>query len=289
MTVRRLALLLALTPGVGGRTLRKVLARMETRGLTPKEFLALSPEALIESFGLQKRAAHMIAAAAKEWEEQAMGLELELEKFEVQFVTLLDAHYPARLEAFDDDPPAGLFAYGNLRLLDRRTFSVLSSRNTSPSGLETIEKLVEEGVFASEVLVAGHDRPEYQRAAVVPLRWGSPRILCLDRGIFRALGEDLSQEPFRAARLWRYKFDPKTDLALSPFRPKDGPIGDNCRRRDRLVAALSDRIDFVEVAESGNMEKLARTAIKVGRQVRVTDRAVVCPRLREAGAEVLGV
>lgn len=286
MTTKRLALLLALTPGVGGKTLRKVLARMETRGLVPAEFLTLSPEALVESFGLQKKVADLLSAAARGWDERASALESELEKLDVQFVTLLDAHYPLRLESFDNDPPAGLFAYGNLRLLDRRTFSVLSSRNTSPGGLEAIEKLVEEGVFASEVLVAGHDRPEYQRAAVVPLRWGSPRVLCLDRGMFRALGEDLSQEPFRAARLWRYNFDPKTDLALSPFRPKDGPIGINCKIRDRLVAALSDRIDFVEVSEGGNMEKLARMAIGAGRQVRVSDRASIQYRLREAGAQV---
>lgn len=289
MTAKRLALLLALTPGVGGKTLRKVLARMEIRGLSPTEFLALSPEALVESFGLQKKVADLLSIAAKGWEEKAPDLESELERLSVQFVTLVDAHYPPRLESFDENPPAGLFAYGNLRLLDRRTFSVLSSRNTSPRGLETIEKLVEEGVFASEVLVTGHDRPEYQRAAVVPLRWGSPRILCLDRGMFRALGEDLSQEPFRAARLWRYNFDPKTDLAISPFRPKDGPIGVNCKVRDKLVAALSDRIDFIEVSEGGNMEKLARAAIRAGKQVRVSDRADILPRLREAGAEILGV
>ncbi len=84
--------------------------------------------------------------------------------------------------------------------------------------------------------MTGHDRPEYQRSAVVPLRWGSPRLLCLDRGLFRVLGEDLRSEAFRAARLWRYEFDASTDLVVSPFRPDSEFIGVNNKVRDRLVS-----------------------------------------------------
>ena len=117
--------------------------------------------------------------------------------------------------------------------------------------------------------MTGHDRPEYQRSAVVPLRWGAPRILCLDRGLFQVLGDDLKNEAFRAARLWRYEFDPSTDLVISPFRPESGFIGVNNQVRDRLVASLSHRLTFVNVRPDGNMEKLARTAEKAGRQVTV--------------------
>ena len=59
----------------------------------------------------------------------------------------------------------------------------------------------------------------YRRAAIVPLRWGSPRIVVLSGGIRFHLGHDLSHEPFRAARLWRYRWDPATDLAVSRRAP----------------------------------------------------------------------
>ena len=140
-----------------------------------------------------------------------------------------------------------------------------------------------------EVVVSGHDTPEYQRSALVPLRWGAPRILCLDRGLFPALGENLTEEPFRAARLWRYQFDPKTDLVVTPFRPESNypKKSANNKTRDRLIASLSMRLDFVEVAPGGNMEALARMAIKAGRSVRVSDRSVGYRGLIELGATLV--
>lgn len=104
----------------------------------------------------------------------------------------------------------------------------------------------------SEILVTSATRPEYQRSAVVPLRWGSPRVLCLDRGVEATLGEDLTEEPFRAARLWRYQFDPKCDLVVSPYRPTMKFGRATAKTRDFLVAGLSRRIDFVRINPGGS-------------------------------------
>lgn len=287
VSARRLATLLAITPGIGGKTLVRILARLELLSHSPDEFLSLSPEALQESYGIAKKAAASICAASKGWQKEASALELKLMEKNVRLITAADAHFPARLDEFDSQSPSALFCYGNLKLLDLPTFTVLSSRNTSRRGLEWIEKWTEEGVFQGEVLVTGHDRPEYQRAAVVPLRWGSPRILCFDRGIFPVLGEELNQEPFRAARLWRYEFDPKTDLAISPFRPESHFIGVNNQVRDRLVAGLSLRLDGVEVSQGGNMEKNLRLGIKAKRKVRILDRSEAADNLTKLGAELV--
>ncbi len=287
MSRRRLTLLLALTPGIGGKSLVRVLARLDLAGMAPETFLGLAVDAYREEFGLNAKAAQALAEGREGLRKQVEEVEARLEALGVVLLTAADASYPERLEAFDVDPPPALFAYGNVKLLRNPTFTVLSSRKTSPAGLNQIEQLAESGVLAGQTLVAGHDRPEYQRAAVVPLRWGAPRIVCLDRGLFRALGEDLNQEPFRAARLWRYQFDPLTDLALSPCRPELGFAGLNNQVRDRLIASLSDRLEFVEVTPDGNMEKLARQALKVGRTVRVSDRSIGYRALVEAGAERL--
>jgi DNA processing protein len=164
---------------------------------------------------------------------------------------------------------------------------VLASRKASSAALNQLEALAEEAVLAGEVLVAGHDTPEYQRSAVVPLRWGSPRILCLDRGLFQVLGPELKEEAFRAARLWRYQFDPHTDLEVSGFLPESKFIGVNNQVRDRLVAGLSERVDIVHMAEGGNMERIARMALKAGRRVRISDRCLQYRAFAELGAEVL--
>lgn len=285
---RSFALLLAMTPGIGGRSVIRVLARNDLLNRSPEAFLTLSQEAWREEYRLTKRAAENLdqerhqnpAARIAELEQRLNGLGVTL-------VTAADAHYPSLIEEMDPDPPGVLFLYGNLRLMDARTFCVMGSRGTLPADLDLIERLTEEGVLAGEVVVAGHDRLEYQRAAVVPLRWGSPRILCLDRGLFQVLGENLKDEAFRAARLWRYEFDPSTDLVVSPFRPDSKFIGINNKVRDRLVGALSRRLDFVNISPGGNMEALAKSALKAGRKVRVSDRILEYRTYRSQGAEVI--
>ncbi len=289
MSPRTLALHLAMTPGIGGRTVARVVARNAVLSRSPEEFLRLSPEAWREEYRVPRRGAGTLALGGPDALKATAELEARLEGLGVVLFTAADVHYPAAVEAFDADPPGVLFAYGNLGLLARASFAVLASRGSLPRHLDLIERLTEEGVLAGEVVVAGHDRPEYQRAAIVPLRWGAPRILCLDQGLFRVLGEDLRNEAFRAARLWRYEFDPRTDLVVSPFRPESGFAGINNKVRDRLVASFARRHDFVTVAEGGNMDRLVRMALAARRPVRVAADAPGFGEYRELGAGELPV
>lgn len=267
LTRRTFTLTLAMTPGIGGRSVVKVLARNDLLSRTPEEFLNLSFEVYREEYGLLRKAAEYLSNHRETLVKEVEPLEKRLETLGVRWTVITDAGYPEMIEQFDPDPPAMVFLYGNTKLLSSKTFSVLSSRQASEQQLYEIERLTEEGVLGGEVLVTGHDRPEYQRSAVVPLRWGAPRILCLDRGLFQVLGDDLRNEAFRMARLWRYEFDPTTDLVVSPFRPEAGFHGVNNQVRDRLVAALSQRIDFVNLRAGGNMEKIKSMAQKSGRIV----------------------
>lgn len=283
MQSRTFALHLAMTPGIGGRSVTRILTRNGLLSRSPEDFLSLSQEALREEYRLTaKAAANLAQRSIKETET----IEKRLAGLGVTMVTSADAHYPTRIEQMDPDPPGVLFLYGNTKLLEAATFCVLSSRGSFPADLDKIEKVTEEGVLAGGILVAGHDTPEYQRSAVVPLRWGSPRILCLDRGLFRVLGEDLKDEAFRAARLWRYQFDPATDLAISPFRPDADFVGINNKIRDRLVGCLSTRLVFIRIGEGGNMDRLAKLALKSGRKVAVSDVSLGYRQYRDLGAEV---
>jgi DNA processing protein len=276
-----------MTPGIGGKSVIRVITRNNLLNRSPDQFLALSPEALREEYKLSPKAATSLCYDTQSRLSQTQDLEKRLNGLGVNLVTAADAAYPSTVEEFDPDPPGVLFLYGNLKLLGGKTFAVLSSRNARPAELDQIEMLAEAGVLNSEVLVAGHDRPEFQRAAVVPLRWGAPRILVLDRGMFRVLGDDLKDEAFRAARLWRYQFDPATDLVVSPFRPESDFIGVNNKVRDKLVASLARRLDFVNVSEGGGMERIMRMALKAGRAVRISDAVVGYRRWIEAGAQVI--
>jgi DNA processing protein len=284
---RTLALALALAPRIGGKTISRLLTRMELLGVSPEDFCRLSAEALKEEMKLGKAAADAWSQRQAEFLREAADTEARLEPLGVSMITAADAHYPARLEDLDSDPPGVIYVYGCARLLDRPTFGVFSSRGSSPEALNVIEQFADDGVLEGRVLVSGHDTPEYQRAAVVPLRWGAPRILVLDRGFVAALGEDLRDEPFRTARLWRRNFDPATDLAVSTIPPlRDGHGGAN-RLRDRVAAGLAERLDFASLSPGGNMHALARKSLAAGRRVRVWIDAQAAPELKEMGAQVL--
>jgi len=108
--------------------------------------------------------------------------------------------------------------------------------------LDTIERMTEELVLAGKIIVCGIHNPAHIRAACVPLRWGSPRIVVLSGGFHYHLGTDLKSEPFRAGRLWRYEWDAKTDLAVSRRAPEKLPTYAHYNTTvDRLIDMLATR------------------------------------------------
>jgi DNA processing protein len=287
-TARRvLTLALALTPGIGGKTVTRILTRGDLMGVCPTEFLSLSEEALREEYKLTPKIARLWVETRATRIEEAEGLQKRLDVEGVRIITLADATYPRRVEMMLDDPPGVLFVHGNLRLLDARTFGVFSSRGAGERALLQTEHLVEEGALQGEVLVSGHNTPEYQRAAVVPLRWGAPRILVLDMGMRAALGEDLKEEPFRLARLWRYQFDPGTDLVVSTQPPDRAYHRNSNRIRDRLAAGICARLDFAHLSAGGNMHQIALSALRAGRPIRVGEESPLAEVLAASGARVI--
>lgn len=156
---------------------------------------------------------------------------------------------PRRDAPFSEEPgfyaDAGLWLYGNARLLGATLFSIplaLGKPDESPSRMERIDSETENAVLAGKVLVTGIHGPAHRRAAVVPLRWGAPRILVFSGGFFKHLGPDLKEEPFREARLWRYQFDARTDLVVSARAPDKLPTYACFNPAvDRLIEAIASR------------------------------------------------
>jgi DNA processing protein len=250
------------------------LARNDLLDLSPVHFLRLSREALIEDYRLRASQAESWMRGKRELCKQAELIESQWNEQGLHVIHATDAHYPQTLEGFEPDPPGALFAYGNLHLLQAPTAAVLASRDAPPAALDWVERRAEEVVMQGHLLVAGHDTPAYQRAAVVPLRWGCPRILVLDTGMFDGLGPDLDQEPFASARLWRYQFDPKTDLAISAVPPYAKYHRNANRIRDRLVAGLASQLHFAWIAPGGNMERTWKQAEKTGRSISIWEESL---------------
>ncbi|HWP31408.1 MAG TPA: DNA-processing protein DprA [Fimbriimonadales bacterium] len=260
-----LELALCLTPEIGSASVSKILAKNALLGVQPEEFLRLREENLIKEYGLRESAAKAISN--HDFLERVENFKKKVRGKNVVLTTQRSPIYPRRLEGFCQPPPVYVFLYGNYAALEGKTFCVLASRDASEEELAKVEKSVEAGVLEPMNLVSGANTNVYRRAAVVPLRWGAPRILVLDRGLFAALGDGLDREPFTAARLWRYRFDPSVDLVVSPFRPDDKYAPINNRKRDECVVGLSDVVRWVYLRPGGNMEGLIDRARNVGKIV----------------------
>lgn len=137
---------------------------------------------------------------------------------------------PRRSAPYDEEPgfyePAGLWLYGNARLLRARLFHVEAALGGHPRSEEELRRIgteAEERMLEGGALVCGVHSPAHRAAAAVPLRWGSPRIVALSGGFALHLGEDLADEPFPEAQPWRNGWDAGTDLAVFRRAP-DQPV-----------------------------------------------------------------
>ena len=144
--------------------------------------------------------------------------------------TLFDCGPPKRTARFDQEPgfhePGNVWIYGNARLLDGALAYVPQSfgdHDGDAEELDEIERITERNVLDGKIMVCGIHNAAHQRVSLVPLRWGAPRIVVFSGGFFHHLGLDLKNEPFRAARLWRYQWDSTTDLAISRRDPDKLP------------------------------------------------------------------
>jgi DNA processing protein len=284
---RTLTLALAITPNIGAKTITRILTKLDLYDRDPDEFIKLGQQAYQEEFKMSRSAAEKFHQLKSQSIQQAVELDQTLSAYGVTAVTAADAHYPRQIEIFDPHPPELLYFYGNNRLLTANTFCVLSSRNTSPEGMIEIEKACEFHILRSRTLVTGTNTNEYQRAALTALRWGSPRILVLDTGFFNALGQDLTEEPFAAARLWRYKFDPRTDLAVSAVNPYHPYFSNANRIRDRIVGGLSMHLDGICIKPGGNMDRLLHLGLRAGRHVQISELSPHHQDLTKSGAQFL--
>ncbi len=140
-------------------------------------------------------------------------------------------------------PSCGLWMYGNLDLLRcplAHAHSVFDESLLYDERIFVIEREAEELVLSGKVLVCGIHNQWHQKAAVVPLRWGAPRIVVMSGGFEFHLGKELDHEPFRTARLWRYEWDRHSDLAISRRAPSKLPTYSLRNPTvDRLIRSIS--------------------------------------------------
>lgn len=266
----RFALLLTCVPQLGERQMAQVLQQWARTRLPVDEFLRLPAEVLQREWGIHAPSAEALNRPGAEWRKRFEQMDALVRRYGIEVLTVQHRLYPLALEAFCEQPPPVLFAYGRLTLLHEGwRFAVACSRGAPQIALEAVDEIAQQAIREGGVPVTGHNTPPYQRTALSAIRQEHPSVTVLDRGLVPALGEGMNRPLFSTARLYELEFRAERDLVLSPFPLHAGGFGLHNQRRDELIFALADVVFAVWVRAGGVMERLCQRAKDLGKRIEV--------------------
>lgn len=254
-------------PGVGERTLARLIALTEGRGEALHSVLDATPARMAAVYDLPAPAITRLCEQRQRHLARCYRLVEDLRTTGVRILRRGREDFPARLERELTPPPPLLFAFGNLSMLTLPCVAILASREiedeTVPATVSVLRKAREERL----AVAIGGMKTHHRIAAISARAIGTERIVVLDRGLFAAFGADLTRDPFgcgnRPTRL-----DAAT-LVLSPHRPEDHAAPNNGRRRDEMIAAFGDLVFASSARPNGEVERICRAALQRGKPVYV--------------------
>jgi DNA processing protein len=240
---------LALTPGLGSATLRRLLGQFglpqSVLSQQRRELAAFAPQtvvAALDSDEVRRGVAHALAWAAEPGHA---------------VVTLADENYP-RLLLEIADPPVLLYAHGRAELLQRSALAIVGSRNASRQGETNAQTLAqalsEAGLTIVSGLALGIDTAAHRGG----LAGAGSTIAVLGTGI------DVVYPSRNAALAAEIA---ERGLLISEFPLGTPPAGQNFPRRNRLISGVARGCVVIEAALASGSLITARAAADQGREV----------------------
>jgi DNA processing protein len=240
---------LTLTPGLGPAALRGMLRQFGLpQAILQKkraELSSFAPAAALDAL-FSDEVARAVSAALT-WAAAP----------DHHLVTLADENYPKALLEISD-PPAVLYAGGNIAFLQRPLLAVVGSRNATAQGERNAESfakaLSDNGLTIVSGLALGIDAAAHRGG----LAGGGSTIAVLGTGIdvvYPRRNADLAEQIGERG------------LLLSEFPLGTAPAAYNFPRRNRLISGLARGCLVVEAAAASGSLITARSAADQGREV----------------------
>jgi len=255
---------LYLTPGVGPRLARKLLAAFGP----PREIFPQPPVALQQVVGdsLTEALRQPPAALPEQLSHCLNWLALSrVDSVQRRIVPLGDGDYPPQF-LHTDDPPLLLFLMGRLELLPqcRSSLAIVGSRNPTPQGVlnarQFARTLSDAGYAIVSGLALGIDAAAHEGA--LEAASGRPEQLLtlavVGTGLDRVYPAQHRQLAHRIAG---------HGILLSEYLLGTPPLSENFPRRNRLISALSLGTLVVEAAVQSGSLITARLAVEQGKEV----------------------
>jgi len=206
----------------------------------------------------------------------------ELDARSIGLLMPADDAYPDRLTDLRR-PPAYLFFWGNLSLLEERGVGMCGSRNVSQRGLEAARACGEEVAREGWHVVSGYAKGVDTETHLASLSAGAGTVIVLAEGILN----------FRKKRIFEtVPFDPERVLVLSQFHPRQRWSAGAAMARNGVIAALGESLLVIEAGEKGGTLNAGIQGLELGRQVLVLQFSAEMPAgnqiLLNEGAKAVG-
>jgi DNA processing protein len=259
---------LALTPGVGPETARRLLATWghadaifaQTETALRQVVSALQTQALLD----EPQGWHALTEETWRWLQASpeAGIARGL-------ITLGDPEYPAALLDIPD-PPLMLYALGQIDALDQLSMehclAMVGSRNPTPQGQinarEFARGLASSGLTIVSGLALGVDGAAHEGALLGALPEATdgltPTIAVVGTGLDRVYPRQHRDLAHQIA---------KRGVILSEYPLGTPPLAPNFPRRNRLISGLSQATLVVEAALPSGSLITAKQALEQGRDV----------------------
>jgi len=250
---------LALTPGVGNDTARKLMAAF---GL-PASVFGAPASAMLEFAGprLAAALAHPPAQLEGQLASTLAWLEQEQPGVPRRVLQLADPDYPPALLNIED-PPLMLYVLGAIRLPWPAAIAVVGSRNPTPQGQTNAHQfgrsLAQAGLTVVSGLALGIDGAAHEGA----LEGAAPDQLATIAVVGTGLDSVYPrQHEALAARI------AQRGLIVSEYPLGTAPLSANFPRRNRIISGLSEGTLVVEAAVRSGSLITARMALEQGKEV----------------------
>jgi DNA processing protein len=268
-------LALALSPGIGGTRMVKLLARFGTPGRVLAASEAELAEVLGDTLAQRLRAYREVSEVAEQ--------EARMRDYEAWILTLDDPRYPLPLAEIYD-PPMVLWGRGTLEEVDGCAVAIVGTRHATEYGIKVARRLAGE-LAARDVtiisgLAAGIDTAAHEAA----IEAGGRTIAVLGNGV------DIVFPAENAALMHNIL---RQGCVVSPFPMGTKGFRGNFPQRNRIISGLSLGVVVVEAPPGSGSLLTARDAAEQGREVfavpgQITNRNSLGPHsLIKEGAKLI--
>ncbi len=247
------------TPGLGVKTLGRLLTRLAAEERPVEDLLSAPPDELVRNYALKKE----IATAFQGQGDEASRLSDTLRSHEISVVSISMPEYPAKLKrVLKESAPPVLFVSGNQRILTRDAVAISGSRHASDASLNiarsTARALAEKGGLN---IVGGYAQGVDLAAHHGALEACGVTTFVLAEGILH-FGVKQELEGLLTAA---------NHVIVSEFPPRLGWIARNAMQRNRTICGLSEVVIVIEANTSGGTFAAGQTALELARPFFVVD------------------